>query len=433
MDYTVKKIPGGIHVECADKLDIIDHDLEVTIFAPDNTYVRYNIETGDKVQKKHYYEHNYYSNINGYKFEVKPGMCSARVSSTAVLFHNNIDGNYHVYKFDGTYVDMIDGKKIYSEYDMDRIRRFEFYNTYSLLYSESEDLTVVIYDHINKQSKEFVCGEWQLFERIVPFHDTREDLYIYIEHDGKCDLITVNLDNPSDFKTKSNTYDFGSECYWQYFITYIGYTILPDGHINLSATIEPSILPNRCSSADADRFCRLSQNNGPARRGYTPLLIAVDGYHVEMRNITSKLPLSKSFNLKYMEDIYAYFDNEAGGIPIEGTPYIETFANNAEIFIRVNKGKLYYNKFDGILNEMNPNKNEYMAIDLHEINESGEYTPIPLLDLISDEDKKLIATYYSDQPIIGLQILENQYVFTFPDNKFVAVSDATYSVDGELN
>lgn len=389
MDYKVKKIPGGIHVECADKLDIIDHDLEVTIFAPDNTYARYNIETGDKVQKKNHFKNKTYSNINGYKFEVKPGMCSARVSSAndAVLFHNNIDGNYHIYKFDGTYVDMIDGKKIYSEYDMGRIRRFEFHNTYSLLYSESEDLTVVIYDHINKQSKEFVCGEWQLFERIVPFHATREDLYIYIEHDGKCALITVNLDNPSDFKTE-NTYDFGSECYWRYFITYIG---------------------------------------------YTPLLVAVDGYHVEMRNITSKLPLSKSFNLKYMEDVYAYFDNEAGGIPIEGTPYIDTFADNAENFIHVNKGKLYYNKFDGILNEMNPNKTEYMAIDIHEINESGEYTPIPLLDLISDEDKEIIATYYSDQPIIGLQILENQYVFRFPDNKFVAVSDATYSVDGELN
>jgi hypothetical protein len=380
-NFEVNTIPGGIHIKYAETSEhqfVIVYGLDVSVGGlAGNKFERYNIKTGHKVPKKNRIENNYYSNINGYKFEVKPGMCSARVSSAnnAVLFHNNIDGNYHIYQFDGTYVDMIDGKKIYSEYDMDRIRRFEFHKTYSLLYSESEDLTVVIYDHINKQSKEFVCGEWQLFRRIVHSRNTLEDLYMYIEHDESCDLITVNWDNPSNFETESNTYKFSSENCWKYFIT----------------------------SIDDD-----------------PVLVAVDGYHVEIREITSELPLIKSFNLKNMAAMYAYFDNEAGGFPIKGTHFMETFANNAaENFICINKGKLYYNKSDGFMPDTD--KNEYMAIDLSKIDESGEYTPIPLFDLISDEGKELIATHYSDHTISELRVLENQYIIEYPDNKFIVV------------
>jgi hypothetical protein len=46
-------------------------------------------------------------------------------------------------------------------------------------------------------------------------------------------------------------------------------SILPDGSINMSANLGPNILPNGRSSADAAELCRLSQNNGPARRGDT--------------------------------------------------------------------------------------------------------------------------------------------------------------------
>jgi hypothetical protein len=391
-NFKVNQIPGGIHLEYNTTMDekpinqfIHVFNTDVKICRPDNKCITYSIETGDKVSKVHHFEpvveYYYVNNDIGCRFKVKPEMCNPRVDSfnskpRAVLFSNKLD--YEIYAIlpdglNGTFTDMIDGTKLDIEYAMDMVYRFEYHGTYSLLYSNPEDETVIIYDHINKITREFVCGGWQLFEYITTTTNGNigQDLYIYISENNKCDLITVDIDDPSNFKVVNNVHNFGSNNMGRYFITTIN-----------------------------DK----------------KVLIAIDGYHVEIRDFTSELTLIKSFNLTYMQKVYEIYDS---GIP--NTDFTNTYGS--ESFINVKNGKLYYDNSDGILEPLDDSisKKEFMAIDLNKINDLGEYIPIPLFDCISDEHQELITTYYDDQPIIELTILDNKYILEFPDKKFIIV------------
>lgn len=353
---------------------------DVSILMSNNRYVKYNIETGDTVPNEHkfetVFEYYYTNNTLGCRFKVKHGMCDPRIDpkKLAVLFHNNIDGDYYIYTVDGTLIDMISSYKFIVEYYIDTIYRFEFHGTYSLLYSKPEDETIIIYDHINKIISKFTCYG-KLFEYIhTTYNDNLgQDLYIDIGNDNKCDLITVDIDDPSNFKVVKNVHNFGSNI-GRYFITTIN-----------------------------DQ----------------KILVTVDGYNVDIYEFTSGLGYITSFKLKYMSDLYS---NSSGDICTN--------------FICVRNGKLYYDNSDGVI--MHPKdyirKNEFMAIDLNYINPYDEsYTPIPLFDLISDEHQELITTYYDNQPIITevrvpiwhdiikLTVLDDKYVLEFPDKKFVMV------------
>ena len=408
-DFKVNQIPCGIQVEYNKTNENTDskklmrhfehvHNDVVSIRMPNNRYVKYNIETCDIVAKVNYFEpvveyyppdelklthvseYYYVNNDIGCRFKVKSEISSPRVDSfnskpRAVLFSNKLD--YEIYAIlpdglNGTFIDIIDGKKLDIEYAMDRVYSFEYHGTYSLLYSNPEDETVIIYDHINKITREFVCGEWQLFEYVTTTTNDDlscarvQDLYIYISENKKCDLITVDIDDPSNFKVVKNVHNFGSNM-GQYFITTIN-----------------------------DK----------------KVLVAIDGYHVEIRDFTPELTLIKSFKLSYMSDVYNFYNDKE-----------ITFNEECESFINVSNGKLYYNKSDGILTPLadSISKKEFMTIDLNNKFVDNQYIPIPLFDSISDEHQELITTYYDTQPIIELTILDDKYILEFPDKKFVMV------------
>ena len=440
-DFKVNQIPCGIQVEYNKNIDEkpIKHfehldNTDVSILMPNNRYVKYSIETGDTVPNEHKFEtvfEYYYTNYTlGCKFKVKHGMCDPRIDpkKLAVLFHNNIDGDYYIYTVDGILIDMISGYNLIVEYHIDMVYRFEFHGTYSLLYSKPEDETIIIYDHINKIISKFVCYG-KLFEYIhtIDNDNLGQDLYITITRSAseevkgmsynKCDLITVNIDDPSNFEVVTNVHNFKHE-FDRYFITKIN-----------------------------DQ----------------KILVAVDGYNVEIYEFTSRLSYITSFKLKYMADLYdpPYTQyvllnrveknqntrvgrspgDHRGATRLGGSKWREVVYNNSsgdicDNFICVHNGKLYYDNSDGVI--MHPKdsirKNEFMAIDLNYINPcDGSYTPIPLFDLISDEHQELITTYYDNQPIITatcgpilhdiikLTVLDDKYVLEFPDKKFVMV------------
>lgn len=383
-DFKVNQIPNGIQVEYNETNENTDSKKQmkqhfehlnndvVSIRMPNNQYVDYNIKTCDLVTKVNHFEtvvEYYYTNDTlGCSFKVTHGMCSPRIDpiTHAILFHNNIDGDYYIYTKDGIFIDRINTTNFDNRFDIDTVCTFGYYGTYSLISSADEDVTTIMYDHINKITTEFVCGYRNLFTKISTSGDT--DLYIYIDIDNRCTLITVEKDDPSNFKSKI-VYKFGSE-FSRYFITQL--------------------------------YCNMKD-----------ILVATDGYNVEIYDfITFELTLIKSFKLSYMADVYNFYNDKE-----------ITFNDECESFINVNNGKLYYNKSDGILEypEDTIRKKEFMTIDLNKINELGEYIPIPLFDRISDEHQELITTYYDTQPIIKLTILDNKYILEFPNKKFVMV------------
>jgi hypothetical protein len=436
----INKIPGGIHFEYSykKKYNISSiNNTDIRIRIPDkqqdnnfqSEYVLYNIEIGDIVEEVGSFDvYVDYYEYKGHKFKLKPGMHNARISSTgnAILFSNIIDKNEHIYMCDGTYFGMIERKKLHK--CIGNAFKFEFRGTYSILYSDPRNEIVAMYDHINKNmhlitdehttNPEF---EWIIFKYVKTFEidGCRQDLYIYIEIDeswelddittdveldsNKCSLITIMHDNPSEFKIEKDIYRFGPHDF-NYFITQLDNT-------------SPDITSPDNASPDN-----------------TPVLVVVGKYHVEIRAITSGLPLIKSFSLKYMMDIYSYDNDEDYYFrnSQDFIPFMKLFPWNRR-FIEVNNGKLYYKKRDGLIVQCKDKTNEaelakfktyepeYMAIDLNKIDESGKYIPIPLFDLISDEHQELLFKHYSDQPIIELRILENRYLLEFPDNKFIIV------------
>lgn len=111
-----------------------------------------------------------------------------------------------------------------------------------------------------------------------------------------------------------------------------------------------------------------------------------------------------------MEEWYMYCKNEGS-----------TFDGN-EGFMKVHNGNLYFNKLDGIEQKKGiVYTNEFMCINLENVDSDGNYTEIPIIECLTDNSKKLINTFYSDQSITGLNILNNKFVLEFPDKKFVMV------------
>jgi len=393
-DFKVNQIPNGIQVEYnktnenTDSKELMTHieyvsNTGVSICMPNNKYVKYNIETCDIATKVHHFEtvaEYYYTNDTiGCRFKIKPGMCSPRIDpiTQTILFHSKYNVNYYIYTKDGTFIDMIDATNFDKKFDIVTVREFEYYGTYSLISSAVEDVTTIMYDHINKITTEFVCGYRNLFTKISTTGD--KDLYIYIDIDNNCELITVEKDDPSNFKSKF-VYKFGSE-FRRYFIT------------QLSCKIDPS--------------AEVQLNNNK------DILVAVDGYNVEIYDFTTlELTLIKSFKLAYMADVYNFYNDKE-----------IKFTAECESFINVSNGKLYYNKSDGILEPLEDSisKKEFMSIDLNNEFVDNQYIPIPLFDCISDEHQELITTFYDNQSIIELTILDNKYILEFPDKKFVMV------------
>ena len=79
-------------------------------------------------------------------------------------------------------------------------------------------------------------------------------------------------------------------------------------------------------------------------------------------------------------------------------------------------------EFDGVeQKEGTVYTNEFMCINLENVDSDGNYTEIPIIECLTDNSKKLINTFYIDQEIIELNVLNNKFVLEFPDKKFVLV------------
>jgi hypothetical protein len=347
----------------------------MSIMASNRKYADYDM-FGNKASREHIIDENvtfavedvisYYRNTRlGYGFEVKPGMYHPLVSNNTVLFHNNEDSNLYLYRSDGKLISTMSIEK-FQESDSDEVYDFEYHNTHSLLYSNPEDLTVYLWDHVkNEGIGELVCDDWLLFEYVTCLKD--QHLYIHINRENECYLI--NVDSESDIMPYQCVHKFGD--------TYSNY-----------------------------RYYVTEFSDGSKR------LIATDGYHVDMFEIElDKLNLVKSFTLQYMKEWYVYCENK--GVEFDG----------GEGFMKVQNGKLYFNKLDGVeQKEGTVYTNEFMCINLESIDSDGNYTAIPIIECLSDSGKELINTYYTDQEIIELSVFDaNKFVLEFPDKKFVAV------------
>ena len=262
----------------------------------------------------------------------------------------------------------------YSIRDIGVVCYFENHNTQSLLYSNPEDMTVYLWNHVmpdgtNKSVRhgtnkiqELVCDDWLLFKYVACLKD--QYLYIHINRENECNLI--NVDSKSQIETHNNVHKFGYSS--NYYVTEF--------------------------------------SDGSKR------LVATDGYHVDMFEITlDRLNLVNSFKLKYMEEWYMQCDNE--NIEFDGS---------CECFMKVQNVKLYFNKLDGIEQKDGiVYTNEFMCINLENVDSDGNYTEIPIIECLTDNSKKLINTFYSDQEIIELNVLNNKFVLEFPDKKFVII------------
>lgn len=382
--FNIEQIPGGIQVKYGDNKSMHSehvYDIYLSIMASNRQYVKYDM-FGDKIQRKHNTEgivvdafanvseplEPYYMNTRiGYRFEVKSGMYHPLVSNNTVLFHNKHDSNLYLYRSDGKLISTMSIEK-FQESEPDEVYDFEYHNTHSLLYSNPEDLTVYLWDHVtpdNNEIRELVCDDWLLFEYVACLKD--QHLYIHINRENECNLIDV--DSKSQIETHNNVHKFGD--------TYSNY-----------------------------RYYVTEFRDGCKR------LIATDGYHVDMFEIElDKLNLVKSFTLQYMKEWYECCEN--GGVEFDG----------GEGFMKVQNGKLYFNKLDGVeQKEGTVYTNEFMCINLESIDSDGNYTEIPIIECLSDSGKELINTYYTDQEIIELSVFDaNKFVLEFPDKKFVAV------------
>jgi len=386
-DFNIEQIPGGIQVKYGDNKSMYSeyvHDGYLSFMASNCKYVKYDM-SGDKMQREHIINENvtfvaedaisYYRNTRlGYGFEVKSGMYHPLVSNNTVLFHNNEDSNLYLYTSDGKLISTMSIEK-FQESEPDEVYYFEYHNTHSLLYSNPEDLTVYLWDHVtpdgsahrgnNSEIMEFMCDDWLLFVYVTCLKD--QHLYIHINRENECNLI--NVDSKSQIETHNNVHKFGD--------TYSSY-----------------------------RYYVTEFSDGSKQ------LIATDGYHVDMFEIElDKLNLVKSFTLQYMKEWYVYCENLSGEF------------DGGEGFMKVKNGKLYFNKLDGVeQKEGTVYTNEFMCINLESIDSDGNYTAIPIIECLSDSGKELINTYYTDQEIIELSVFDaNKIVLEFPDKKFVAV------------
>ena len=377
--FNIEQIPGGIQVKYDDNKSMHSehvYDGYMSIIASNRKYADYDMSTGDKMRREHIINENvtfvaedaisYYRNTRlGYGFEVKLGMYHPLVSNNTVLFHNNEDSNLYLYTSDGKLISTMSIEK-FQESEPDEVYDFEYHNTHSLLYSNPEDLTVYLWNHVkNDGIRELVCDEWMLFEYVACLKD--QYLYIHINQENECNLI--NVDSKSQIETHNNVHKFGD--------TYSNY-----------------------------RFYVTEFSDGSKR------LIAMDGYHVDMFEIElDKLNLVKSFTLQYMKEWYVYCENLSGEF------------DGGEGFMKVKNGKLYFNKLDGVeQKEGTVYTNEFMCINLESIDSDGNYTAIPIIECLSDSGKELINTYYTDEEIIKLSVFDaNKFVLEFPDKKFVAV------------
>ena len=377
--FNIERIPGGIQVKYGDNKSMYSeyvHDGYLSFMASNCKYVKYDMSTGDKMQREHIINKNvtfaaedaisYYRNTRlGYGFEVKSGMYYPLVSNNTVLFHNNEDSNLYLYRSDGTLISTTSNAK-FQESEPDEVYYFEYHNTHSILYSNIEDLTVYLWNHIkNDEIREFICDDWLLFVYVACLKG--QYLYIHINQENECNLI--NVDSKSQIETHTNVHKFGD--------TYSNY-----------------------------RYYVTEFSDGSKR------LIATDGYHVDMFEIElDKLNLVKPFTLQYMKEWYKCCEN--GGGEFDG----------GEGFMKVKNGKLYFNKLDGVeQKEGTVYTNEFMCINLESIDSDGNYTAIPIIECLSDSSKELINTYYTDEEIIELSVFDtNKFVLEFPDKKFVAV------------
>ena len=278
----------------------------------------------------------------------------------------------------------------------DYIERIVYFKSYSLIYFNDNEY-IFLWDHTvlpgeHKKLIKFspsVNNIYTLKEidniRYLMYIDTDFDVY----GDKYCNIIHLNLSNPSDFKTYRNKIKFRLG-YLRHFVT------------------------------------NFSNNDN--------ILVSTDGYNVDMYNIILPDETSDqynvtprlSFKMTYITDMCTE-SRETVDVIDGGISYID-----------VNCGKLYFNNLDYAdfnnvdnFDNLGNIKTQFMAIDLEKVKEDGLYTPIPLYDMISIPDLEMLNTEYKDQNIINLTVKTDSYILEYSEQKFVSVKRIPLNIESE--
>lgn len=270
----------------------------------------------------------------------------------------------------------------------DFVERIVYFKSYSLIYFNDNEY-ILLWDHTVLPDAH---------QKLIKFSPMVNNIYIlkeidnvrylmyvnpdFDEHGDKyCNIIRMNLSDPSDFKT------------------YKIIIKIRDGYIRHFVT----------------NFNNTDNNN---------ILVSTDGYNVDMYNIILPDETSDqynitprlSFKLTYITDM-CNESRETVDVIDGGISYID-----------VKDGKLYFNNLDYVdfnnvdnFDNLGNIKTQFMAIDLEKIKEDGLYIPIPLYDMISILDLEMLNTKYKDQNIIDLTITNDCYILEYSEKRFVRI------------
>lgn len=297
----------------------------------------------------------------------------------------------YLYEFGGKLI----GTAYFDDKD-DYIERIVYFKSYSLIYFNDNEY-IFLWDHTILQDapqklikfSPIVNNLYNLKEidnvRYLMYIDTYFDVYGY-KH---CNIIHMNLSNPSDFKTYQKRIKFRFD-YLRHFVT------------------------------------NFSNNDN--------ILVSTDGYNVDMYNIILPDETSDQYNVTPRLSFKLTYITDMCNEPRETVDVIDGGIS----YIDVNCGKLYFNNLDYAdfnntdnFDNLGNIKTQFMAIDLEKVKEDGLYTPIPLYDMISSPDLEILNTKYKDQNIIDLTITNDCYILEYSEKRFVSVKRITLNIESE--